>query len=64
MIDKAVQDLNLTAAQKATLEGIKTSIEKDMTADIKKTIHAGKKNPKHQDDDSDIESALSGVKNL
>ncbi len=32
MIDKAVQDLNLTAAQKATLEGIKTSIEKDMTA--------------------------------
>jgi Spy/CpxP family protein refolding chaperone len=32
MIDKAVQGLNLTPAQKATLEGIKTSIEKDMTA--------------------------------
>jgi Spy/CpxP family protein refolding chaperone len=32
MIDKEVKDLNLTPAQKATLDGIKTSIEKDMLA--------------------------------
>ncbi len=32
MIDKQVNDLNLTPAQKTTLDGIKASIEKDMTA--------------------------------
>ncbi len=32
MIDKQVQDLNLTPAQKTTLDGIKANIEKDITA--------------------------------
>jgi|GEM_PF-1548900 Spy/CpxP family protein refolding chaperone len=32
IIDKELKDLNLTPAQKTTLDGIKASIEKDMTA--------------------------------
>jgi Spy/CpxP family protein refolding chaperone len=36
MIDKEVKDLNLTAAQKATLDGIKANIEKDMTAHMER----------------------------